>query len=131
VNKVGKASEVVRWTRRRGKWAGASRIRVRWRTRSSQTQKSIPFKPGSHVVAVNKRQVFFREACKDQKDVPEDTLSTAVWVSRRTTALPGDLRLTQRLTLNKNILISDMVPKPVESWGHLGLKKLIFKKLSV
>jgi hypothetical protein len=77
---------------------------------------------GSHVVAVYEGQWFIAELCKDQKGVPSSYTRLSYMVIKGVNRFawgPPDLHLT----LNDDILLSDVVPEPMSSRGHLGLNK--------
>jgi hypothetical protein len=86
------------------------------------------FKPGSHVVAVYEGQLFLCEVCKDQKDVPRGYTKLSYMVIKGSNSFAWGSKADLHMTLNEDILISDVVPEPVNSRGHLGLKKTDHKK---
>ena len=85
-------------------------------------------RPGSHVVAVYEGEWFIAEVCIDQRKVgPGYTRLMYMSIKGNNCFAwgPPDLHIT----LDEDIILNDIVPEPVTSRGHIGLKKSDLKQV--
>jgi hypothetical protein len=89
---------------------------------------SLHIQPGGHVVAVYEDEWFLCEVCKDQKDVAKGYTKLSYMVIKGKNSFAWGDKVDLHVTLNEDILLRGVVPEPVNSRGHLGLKKTDLKK---
>ena len=78
---------------------------------------------GTHVVAEYEGQWFLTEVCRDQSGVPRGYTRLSYMVIKGKNSFGWGAKADVVTTLDEDILLTHVVPEPVNSRGHLGLKK--------
>jgi hypothetical protein len=80
-------------------------------------------KLGSYVVANYEGQWFLAEVCSDQKGVGKNYTRLSYMLIKGNNNFAWGDRPDLHVALNQDIILDNVVPEPVNSRGHLGLKK--------
>jgi hypothetical protein len=88
------------------------------------THSQLLYQPGSHVVAVYEGEWFLCEVCLDQQGVSKGYTRLSYTTIKGNNNFAWGEKADLHITLNEDILVTNVSPKPVNSRGNLGLDRI-------
>jgi hypothetical protein len=85
--------------------------------------------PGSFVVAIYEEEWYIAEVCKDQSNTVSGYVTLSYMSKKGTNSFLWPSKVDLHPTLVEDIILEPVAVEPINSRGHLGLKKKDFSKL--